>query len=47
MHRRLQYLVLVIALLVAVVSAAIAVSAAIRYNRDAGVFDTIESNQGK
>ncbi len=47
MHRRLQYLILAIVLLIVTVSAAILVSAAIRYNRNAGLYDVVEPNRGK
>ncbi len=42
MHRRFRYLVWAVGLLVAAVVLAIYTSAAIRYNRDAGLFDVIE-----
>jgi hypothetical protein len=47
MHRRLQYLILAITLLIATVSAAILVSAAIRYNRNAGLYDIVEPDSAK
>lgn len=47
MHRRLHYLILVTILLVAAIAAAILVSAAIRYNREAGVYDLAEPGRGK
>ncbi len=47
MHRRLQYLILAVGLLTVIVLAAILTSAAIRYNRNAGLYDIAEPSRGK